>query len=782
MKPLAEKVRRNWTDVHVAKIIERTGCTADEAKRTVKGWLGGHLTSDTEIVFAEYGPVRVGDVLANPKKYAGKYLADPLEGVSYGTTTAWLNQREDGLFFVYSHAHGGGGIFELDHDYKSIEAAIRSCKAEEADECFVRLYKCSSLRPLEEDRLFKLARELSGVSYHALKTALKQAKSEQRQYRFPNQETDEHWHYGIIGGELHWLKPGAVPVRLCNFGAHITEERNLDDGVNITKQYSIKGALKNGTALPLINVAVEKSSLAKWWRSHWTDAIVVPDIGEKHLIPALQSLSAPVPQHTVYAHLGWRKVGEQCLYFHANGAIGADGPVPGFNVEPGGQLTHFILPVVTDLIAAIRASLLFIDIGPIGIAVVAAVYRAPLGEFCNISSSLFLEGSSGVFKSALVGVAQAHWGSHWDGKSFPANWSSTANALEKIAFIAKDVVIVVDDFAPKGSGYDVQRAHAQADQLLRAQGNLGGRGRMNADGTLRPTFWPRGLIVATGEDVPIGQSLRARMNIVPVVKGSIDPNKLAVLQDFAAKGVLAEAMAGYVQYLASGANGLSAALAGRMLRLRDEANVGGHARNPDNFASQMLGIECLLDFAEHAGAISAVEKSDYRSRAAAGLTVLATEQVREQADEKPVELFRRMIEAALRGGRGHLATKDGVAPPNFEAACGWRMDWGLMSGWKPVGERLGWIEGDDLWLNPTIAYACAERLCRDQNRSLGLTERTLGKRLAEAGWLKSNEGGKQSQKLRAEGGFERGYHLSVKQFLPNLQRRDDPASPSAHHN
>ena len=49
---------------------------------------------------------------------------------------------------------------------------------------------------------------------------------------------------------------------------------------------------------------------------------------------------------------------------------------------------YFSLPPVTDLIAAVRASLYFFEIGPIGILLIAAVYRAPLGEFCNVSSCL----------------------------------------------------------------------------------------------------------------------------------------------------------------------------------------------------------------------------------------------------------------------------------------------------------------------------------------------------------------------------------------------------------
>ena len=35
-------------------------------------------------------------------------------------------------------------------------------------------------------------------------------------------------------------------------------------------------------------------------------------------------------------------------------------------------------------------------------------------------------------------------------------WSSTANSLEALAFHAKDALLVIDDFAPQGSGTDVQ--------------------------------------------------------------------------------------------------------------------------------------------------------------------------------------------------------------------------------------------------------------------------------------------------------------------------------------
>ena len=87
-------------------------------------------------------------------------------------------------------------------------------------------------------------------------------------------------------------------------------------------------------------------------------------------------------------------------------------------------------------------------------------------------------------------------------RQLPASWSSTANALEAIAFAAKDALLTVDDFAPSGGQNDINRYHKEAERLFRGQGNSAGRLRMRADSSLRPEKAPRGMILATGEDIP----------------------------------------------------------------------------------------------------------------------------------------------------------------------------------------------------------------------------------------------------------------------------------------
>ena len=100
------------------------------------------------------------------------------------------------------------------------------------------------------------------------------------------------------------------------------------------------------------------------------------------------------------------------------------------------------------------------------------------------------------------------------------SWESAENAIEAQAFAFKDEILVLDDFAPTGTAYDIQRWHKKADRVLRAKGNRAEHQRMRPDTTLRPEKPPRSLTLSTGEDVRRGQSLRARMLILELAPSS----------------------------------------------------------------------------------------------------------------------------------------------------------------------------------------------------------------------------------------------------------------------
>jgi hypothetical protein len=61
----------------------------------------------------ELGEATVAQVLADLDKYLGKYLADPLEGVSYGRTKAIILQWGNGTPYLRSFAHGKTTLYSL---------------------------------------------------------------------------------------------------------------------------------------------------------------------------------------------------------------------------------------------------------------------------------------------------------------------------------------------------------------------------------------------------------------------------------------------------------------------------------------------------------------------------------------------------------------------------------------------------------------------------------------------------------------------------------------------
>jgi hypothetical protein len=126
--------------------------------------------------------------------------------------------------------------------------------------------------------------------------------------------------------------------------------------------------------------------------------------------------------------------------------------VSGIEVRLGGALSRYELglPAAGDLQNAVRASLRLAGLGSpsIGFPLLAATYRAVFGD---ADFALHLAGETGAFKSELAALFQRHFGSEMNRLHLPASWSSTPNSLEMLAFDAKDVLLVIDDFAPHGN-------------------------------------------------------------------------------------------------------------------------------------------------------------------------------------------------------------------------------------------------------------------------------------------------------------------------------------------
>jgi hypothetical protein len=554
---------------------------------------------------------------------------------------------------------------------------------------------------------------------------------------------------------LMWLKKtssGEVPVQLTNFVARIAAEVVEDDGAEVRRTLEIEATL-NGKA-SRFRILASQFTAMNWPLEHLgAGAIVLPGFGTRdHARAAIQLLSGELSQRIVFAHIGWRRRDEGWIYLHAGGAIDASGPLENVEISLPEPLQEFKLPAPpagSALVQSIRGSLRLLKLAPLRIVapLFAAIRRAVLGA---ADFSIHLAGPTSAGKSELVALAQQHFGASLDARHLPGSWMSTGNANERLAFFAKDAVFVVDDFAPTGNVQDVQRYHREADRLLRAQGNNAGRQRMRPDATLRPAKPPRGLIISTGEDVPKGQSLRARAFILELGPTDLNWQLLTVCQEDAANRVCSKALAGFVRWLAPRYETVRQTLRHQVNTMRQTAFQGlSHRRTPDIVANLAVGVFWWLEFAREAGATDELEAAKVWQECLVGLTEAAAAQGGHQAASEPVTRFLQLLSAALASGSAHVANPKGSEPCSPEA-WGWRKEAGQETSpkWRPQGDRIGWVDGDELFLEPDAAYATAQALARDQGDSLNITGRTLIKRMKEKGLLVSTSPARESLKVR----------------------------------
>jgi hypothetical protein len=569
--------------------------------------------------------------------------------------------------------------------------------------------------------------------------------------------------YAIRDGRIGTVKrtnDGEIWTPLANFTARITEEVIADDGVSERGELVIHGALPDGAALPAARVPLSRFEAMSWVTAKWgARAVVTAGQGSRDkLREAIQLLSSDLARRREFTHAGWRDIDGTWRYLTGTTVIGPDGPVSGVCVQLDGTAGSIALPEPpegTELQAAIEIVLTILDLAPdrVTVPLLGAALRAPLNEVASADLTLFLAGPSGVFKSELAAVIQRFFGTSFDRLNVPATWAATANYLERIAFDFKDAVLLIDDFAPAGTPLDVRRYHLTADRVIRGAGNAAGRGRMQADGTTRPALPPRALILSTGEDVPTGHSIRARMLVLDVERGDVDKERLSHFQVEPDRSAPSRATAGYVRWLASRLETIRAELPMRQASLRAAfSGAGVHPRTPDLLASLALGWWLWLRFAVDEGGITTHDAEHLWQRVHASLIVARRQQADHQTGEEPARRFFDLLSAAIASGGAYVAGSDGNEP-DTPVAWGWRErtigtgDY-VRTEWQARGDCVGWLEGGELYLEATAAYVAAQRIGQTAGTTLAVQPRTLWKRLDEAGFLLTTERNRNTRTVR----------------------------------
>jgi hypothetical protein len=529
---------------------------------------------------------------------------------------------------------------------------------------------------------------------------------------------------------------GVENEQVTNFGARIMSEVIADDGSTEEQrifelEITVKGDIKR------IEVPGSKFDGMTWVTDKLgAEARVCP--GKKdHAQYAIAQLSPSFSKRTVYAHTGWRKIADDWCYLHGGGAIVGTGNRSDVSVRLPHSLRFFSLPEPAkgdDIIKAYQSVTDLLEACPhrLSIPLMGAVIASIMGD---PDYSVYVTGQSGCFKSEITGIMQSFFGSGFNRLTMPANWDDTANVLLSKAFTAKDAAYVIDDFAPNGQKRHDEELHTKAERVFRAAGNRTGRGRLQSDMTERVSKEPRGLLISSGEDLPRGMSLQARLLIVPIEKGEITGEALTSMQKAAAEGKYAISQATFISYLARKYDAIKIQFNKDRISYRNKLSQQseGHARHATTTAHLAASWRAWLVAAVEENAITTKDAKDLWRKIWKVLTDASRQQKEVQGSLHPVDHFIELFRSALTSGRANLQTIDGDRPNDIDKLCGWRDG-------RPNGECAGWIDGDIIYLEWDTAYGVANAQGVRNGEGIAVQKRTLTDRLNERGLIMRTEG------------------------------------------
>jgi len=124
------KINQQWQTNKIDSLVSN-GTEPVQAKKKIGEMSNSNssmtLPADFDLHFSSFGKVKAQEVLNNPEKFNDQSLADPIEGIQYGTSTAkfWFN---NGKPLIKSFAHDGN-YYHFEESNKAKELPVIKLEA-----------------------------------------------------------------------------------------------------------------------------------------------------------------------------------------------------------------------------------------------------------------------------------------------------------------------------------------------------------------------------------------------------------------------------------------------------------------------------------------------------------------------------------------------------------------------------------------------------------------------------------------------------------------------------
>lgn len=210
--------RASFIRAHSERLAKRAGISVEAAAKIVARQCDGVLLPDIALEFddQQLAGATVADVLADPERFEGATLADPLEGITYGACKAKVMVRSDGTPWIHSFAHGRT-IYELKRDARAALAVVEQVPVAEVAATAVKLAATADLNAAEVEQLRDLVAKRSGIGKREVNKMFAEAQKEHTRQRIEDarkqraaERRDARPAVDVPAADAPWLPQAAV--------------------------------------------------------------------------------------------------------------------------------------------------------------------------------------------------------------------------------------------------------------------------------------------------------------------------------------------------------------------------------------------------------------------------------------------------------------------------------------------------------------------------------------------------------------------------------------------
>lgn len=549
----------------------------------------------------------------------------------------------------------------------------------------------------------------------------------------------KHVLVGEDGGyhEVRETSDSVITIPHSNFVAKIDRVKVIDDGIEQVKYFDISGLANGDEVLPTVTVPAKDFARMQWvWE--WGNKAIFNSSYSKDIVRyAVQTTSKNAEMVIFHYQNGIDFDGDKHSYFYPNGVIGESSK----NTTDIAELQGYGFPPVKDIAPieeCYESVKTFLDVvaNPqakgVPLFLLSFALLSPLmdklkSEGIEVTFLGWLMGKTGSLKTSLSLVLLNFFGRFTNPT---ATFADTITSIERQLYLAKDSLLILDDFHPAVSYGEKRAKEALASKVIRSVGDRTGKRRAKSNLKMNKTYNPRGNVLITGEDIVAGHSSNSRLMVVELGFGDIDTDKLSYLQD---NGHLLNSFTyHYIRHLLDtvyNAEGVN--LKDEFTAYRDEAsNANRHKRFASAVSLLQLSWNHFLMFFRH---VEAITDEEYETMKTEGwntfLGIASAQNARAQSEDavsKYMSALREMIFTK------QIATADKSAPSHLSAQ-----------------NTIIYHDAENYYLVPQATFAKVNEFLIRKGDFLGISDFTLRKMLADRDCLvKSPEGDHLTTKIR----------------------------------